>query len=332
MASIFFNCIHNFNVNFLFSTECAQEFSEKFIKKNKFLLEIKPDELRKSIRRLKRLNLPLSDIKMHPTLLAESEFRLQNNYQRLQEVGFSEVTAYRLANTKKIISKSVHFNQTFNFLPKNINILKNIYAVAKVPYGANESMTYEREMQLESVHRMALRNYMLNHIKYTPSDLDEMYFIYPNLKYRSLQSIHQSALLLQEAYKTAINQLPRSILIMQPEEIQELLDVGTVCGIDVLKVMILAPKCTLARIKETQIVCYTYRIPEYVLTFTPKLFFINADTLQDRIKKICKLKRGTEFLQHIAIGRVILSMERIQTFTKLKKIRFSTVFNDKFVE
>lgn len=305
---------------------------QKFIEKNKFLLEIKPDELKRSFQRLKRLNFSVSDIKMHPTLLTQSDYKLQNNYQRLQEVGFSEVTAYRLANIRKMMTKSVHFNQTFNFLPKNINVLENIHSVAKVPYVANDYLTYEREMQLEAIHRMALRNYMLNHIKYAPPDLDEMYFHYPALKVRSLQSIHQSALLLEETYKTAVNQLPRFVLIMQPEEIQEMLNEETVCGIDIRNIMILGKNCNLMRLREIQLILRAHKIPEYVLTFTPKLFFMNVDTLQDRIRTISKLKRGPEFLQHIAIGKVIWSMERLRIYAKSKKMRFSTIFNDKFVE
>lgn len=322
-SSIFFSIL---------SSEWSQEMSTKFVSKNKFLLDIKPHELKKSLQRLKRLEYSVSDIRTHPTALLQNDFQLLNNFHRLKEVGFANVTLHRLANVKKIMSKSVHFNQTFNFLPKNINILQHIHSVAKVAYTPNDNMTYEPEMQLETVHKIALRNFMLNHIKYSPPILDEIYFKYPGLGVRSLGSIQQSATLLEGAFKTTINQLPQYILTMQPEDIQEMLDEGTVCGIDVRNVMVSSRRCNLERIREIQKIFHSYKIPEYVLGLTPILFSMNFDTLRERIDTICKLKRANEFLNHIDIGKVISIMGRLRICTDSRNMQFGDVFNDDFVE
>lgn len=320
--------------NFSLRAGRPREVIAKFMEKNKFLLQVKPDELRKSFRRLKRLNFDTCDIKIHPKVLLQSEFQLLNNYQRLLELGYTDVTVYRLANIKDILSKSVQFNQSFNFLPKNINVLENIFTVAKVPLDPKTIDTsYDREMRLEAIHRQALRSYMLNSIKYSSADIDEIWLNYAGLKNtRSLQSIHQSRQLLEDFYQVPVTELPKFILLMQPEEIEELQTQGNVSGVDVRDLMILQAKCNLARIREIQIVCASYKIPDYAIAFAPKLFFMNIDTLRSRINRICKLEKGKEFLQHVAVGRLLCSMGRLEIYAKANRMRFNSLFNDNFVK
>lgn len=289
--------------------------------------------MKKSFRRLKRLNFSICDIRTHPTVLLQSDFELLNNFQRLHEIGFSEVTVYRLANIRNILSKSVHFNQCFNFLPKNINIIEHIYMVAKVPFETDDDNTqYDNEIQLSEIHRMALRSYMINCIGYTSSCVDEIWNNWPFLKVRSLQSLVESRQLLENIYKIPTNQLPKHIFSMHPEEIEELLVADNVSGIDVRNIMTIGPKCNLTRIKEIQMICEAHKVPQYALAFSPKLFFMNVDTLKSRLNQIRKLKQGNEFLQHISIGKVILSMGRLKLYTKSEKMRFNSVFNHTFVK
>ncbi|XP_055306983.1 uncharacterized protein LOC129571238 [Sitodiplosis mosellana] len=308
-----------------------KEVIAKLLKKNKFLLQVRPDEMKKSLQRLKRLNFDASDIRIHPSVLLQSEFQLLNNFQRLHELGYSNVTIYRLANIKDILTKSVQFNQSFNFLPKNINVIENIFTVAKVPLKSDIDTNYDRQMRLEAIHRQALRSYMLNRIKYTSADIDEMWIYYPGLKTRSLQSIDRSRQLLEDAYKVPVSQLPRFILLMQPEEIEELLAVDIVSGINVKQVMTIAAKCNLKRIREIEVICANYKVPDYAIAFAPKIFFMNVDTLSSRINRICKLKHGKDFLQHVAIGKVIVNMGLIEIYAKQHKKRFDSVFSDTFV-
>lgn len=288
--------------------------------------------MKKSFQALRKLHFPTSDIKIHPNLLLQSDHQLINNFQRLQEVGFAEVTAYRLANIKKIMSKSVYFNQCFNFLPSTVNVLQNIFTVANVPCQQIVENAYDRDMKLEVVHRMALRQYMLNHIEFTPPHIDEMWHYYPVLKTRSLQSLSKSVELLEKSYNKAINKLPKHLLIMQPEDIKELLEVKTIYGVDVREIMTMAPKCNLSRIEEIQIICRSYGIPDYALAYSPKLFFVNFDTLKNRLNRISKLKRANTFYKHAAIGKLILNMDRIKTYVETKKLDFDAVFDDLFVE
>lgn len=309
-----------------------KEVTAKLIEKNSFLLDIEANEIKKSFQALRKLNFPSIDIKIHPNLLLQSDSQLINNFQRLQEVGFAEVTAYRLANIKKIMSKSVYFNQCFNFLPSNVNVLQNIFTVANVPCQPIVENAYDRDMKLEVVHRMALRQYMLNHIDFKPPHIDEMWHYYPVLKTRSLQSIDKTVKLLEKFYNKPVNKLPKHLLIMQPEEIEDLLEVKQICGVDVREIMSMAPKCNLSRIQEIQIICCSYTIPEYALAYTPKLFFVNSDTLRDRLNRISKLKRANEYFKHAAIGKLILNIDRIKTYVKTKKMDFDAVFDDVFVE
>lgn len=274
-----------------------------------------------------------SDIRIHPSILLQTDFQLLNNFQRLQEVGYANVTAYRLANVRKILSSSVHFNQCFNFLPSDINILENIYTIAKVPVKFTENgMKYKNEMQLKTVHMIALRNYMLNHIKYTSDDIDAIWHHYPMLKDRSLQSIDESKQLIENLYKVPITQLPKFILLMQPEEIKELLAVETVSGIHVKNIMTVAARCNLARIEKIQIVCNSYKIPDYAIAFAPKIFFMNVDTLKSRIEQIRKLEQSNEFLQHVAIGKFILSMGRLKSYATSQGKSFNSIFNFTFIK
>lgn len=286
--------------------------------------------MKKSIQQLRRLNFQASDIKTHPNILLQTDFQLLNNFQRLHEIGFTEVTAYRLLNVGKIMSKSQDFNQSFNFLPKNINIIQNTFAIAKIPF--DDEIIYSKEMSLEFIHRMALRHYMHTHIEYTTFDIDRIWDRYPILKKRSLQCIVETVQLLENIYNIPIKQLPKFILTKQPDKIGELLDAGHVSGVDVKTIMTIAPRCNLERLQEIQSICHSYNVPDYAIAFTPDLFTLNVDTLKERLEQIKNLKRGNEFLVHVAIGRLIMSLQRIHTYIKTRKKPFNVFFNDAFVE
>lgn len=308
----------------------TKEATTKLLTKNRFLHEISPKKMRKSFQALQKLQFAKRDIKTHPKLLLQSYFELINNFQRLQEVGFREVTAYRLAHARELLSQSVHFNQSFNFLPHQ-NILQNIFAVAKVSTDPIDQSAYDRDMKLELVHQKALRKYMLDRIGYSDSDIDELWQYY-SIKSRSLQSIDKTTRLLETAYNTPMINLPKPALTMNPEEIEALLQMGTICGIDVRKIMTISTKCNVDRLQEIQRICSTHNVPDYVLAFSPKLFFLNFETLESRLNVISKLKRSNEFLQHIFMGRLILCMDRLRTYMSSKSLDFDTVFDDRFIE
>lgn len=310
----------------------TKEQTTKLLIKNRFLLEIPPKKMIKSFQALKKLYFEKRDIKTHPKLLLQSHYELINNFQRLQEVGFHEVTAYRLANTREIMSQSVHFNQCFNFLPENRNILQNIFSVAMVSTEPIDQTAYDRDMKLGTVHRSALRNYLLHRIGYSIKDIDEIWLNYSSLKNRSLQSIDKTTRLLEQIYDMPMKNLPKLSLTMNPTEIEELLQIGTICGVDVRKIMILAARCNAERLKEIQRICHSYNVPDYVLVHSPKLFFLNYDTLESRLNVISRLKRPNEFLRHVGIGRVILCMDRLRAYLNSKRLNFNAIFNDTFIE
>lgn len=310
----------------------TKDATTKLLQKNLFLYDVSPKALRKSFRALEKLCFEKRDIRTHPKLLLQPHFELLNNFQRLLEVGFHEVTAYRLANAKEILSQSVHFNRCFNFLPANENILNNIFAIAMVSTDSIDDLSYNRDMKLETVHRMALKKYMLDHLGYSVKDIDEMWCNYPPLRNRSLKSIDTATRLLELIYNKPMKDLPKLSLTMHPEEIEELLAVDSVCGVDVRKVMILAPRCNLERLRSIRQICRSYNVPDYALAYSPKLFFLKYETLQNRLEMISKLNRGKQFLQHVAIGRVILFMDRLRSHLESKSMHFNAVFNDKFIE
>lgn len=331
-----FECILKIKSLFLHSEGFTNEAASKLLNRNDFLLEIKPEHMKKSFERLKKLNFEMSDIKIHPSILLQDESELLNNFQRLQEVGFKEVTAYRLANVRNIMSNSVEFNESFNFLPKNLNIVQSIFTVANIPVEMVHETKYDRDIALKAVHQLALRRYMIQQLGYKSSDIDAMWSQHSNLKARSLQSIVETARILEKIYGMPVRDLSKYMLTMQPGDIEELLAAETELAlesdIDIRKVMALGPKCNLTRIKEIQKICSPYKIPNYVTRFSPKIFYINFDTLTTRLNQLSKLKRADEFFQHVTIGRVILNLGRIQTQMKFMKMDFDTAFSDTFVE
>lgn len=308
-----------------------KEITAKLIEKNNFLLQIKPEKLKKSLQRLKKLNFENGDIRTHPRILIQSEYQLLNNFQRLREVGFQQITAYRLTNCQNFMAKSVHFNQSFNFLPKEINVIENTFNVANVPITLSDiEKTYENEMQLEAIHRLALKLYFLNRMKFTHQEIDNLWYIYPVLKSRSLQNIHELVQLLEKVYNTPVNQLPRHILKKQPEEIENLLNLETVSGVNVQNIMRLSPMCNVRRVNECEAICMSYKIPDYVISYSPKLLLMDSDILKERLTKLSKLSQ--EFMQHVAVGKLVLVMGRIKSYILSQNMDFDAVFNKTFVK
>lgn len=330
-SKIFFKCHQlKHKITFFFHClDCTNEIATKILTKNEFLLRIDPNEMKKSIQLLKRLNFLICDIKAYPRILLQSDDKLLNNFQRLHEVGFTKVTPYRLANITGIMKKSVHFNQAFNFLPK-LDVYKNTYAVAKIPFNADDCTSCSQEMRLGSVHQLALRNYMLNRIEYTQPEIDEIWFNYPSMKQRSLQSIHESAQLIEEMLGKPVKQLPKFILTMQPEDIKEMRNVKSVCGVDVVNILTLGPRYNLARLKEIQQIFWMYEVPDYVVVNAHHLFKLSVDTLTERLDRLYGMARGKEYLRHISVGRLIMNMNRMEIYAKSQGKTFQSIFDEKF--
>lgn len=328
IGSVFVICLFPVSPN---AGGYSKESATKLLTRNRFLYDIQPNKMRKSFQALQRLHFEKRDIKIHPKLLLQSYYELINNYQRLQEVGFREVTAYRLAHAKELMSESVHFNQSFNFLPYR-NILQHIFSAAKVPTEPINELAYDRDMKLELVHQKALRKYLREHIGYSDVDIDDLWWHYAALKSRSLQSIDKTTKMLESAYNTPMINIPKRALTMNAEEIEELLRLDTICGINVRKVMTIGAKCNVERLKEIQRICRTYNVADYVLAFSPKLFFTNYDTLENRLNVISKLNRSHEFLKHVGIGRLILCMDRLRMYMDSEGLSFDSIFNDRFVK
>lgn len=299
--------------------------------KNKFLTKIKPHELKKSIKTLKELEFHSSDIKTHTKILLQSPDQLRNNFQRLNEVGFSLVTAHRLSNCKQIMSNSVHFNQCFHFLPKDIDIIQNIFAVAKVPIEVERFM-YKPFNELNTVHRIALNFYMQKRAFFTNDEIVHILKKFPSIKSRSIKSIEQTVQLLENAFDIPVRKIPRFLLQKQPEEIKQILDLEHVCDIDIRTIIRLQRRCSVKQIQANKIVLDRYNVPYYSVKKNKYIFCLHPDTLNARLKTISNVTRSSEFMQHIGIAKLVCRMGQLEKYAASNNLDFGTMFNERFIE
>lgn len=227
---------------------------------------------------------------------------------------------------------SVHFNECYNFLPKTGNIIENAFQVANIPMRTEDETQYSNKMKLETVHRMAIRNYLIHHINCSSKEVDTMWYYYPSQRTLSLQNISCTVQILEDMFNTSIDRLPRHLLVHHAEDLVELRNEGSICGIDIRELMLLLPRCNVTRLKELRNVCYLYNLSDYAIAFSPRLFQMNVDTLSERLKNIAKLSRSQEFFRHAAIGRLITSMGQLTNYLESEQMHFWDTFNDTFVE
>lgn len=303
----------------------------KLISKNKFLTKIKPHVLKKSIKTLKELEFHSSDIKTHTKILLQSSDQLRNNFQRLNEVGFNLVTAHRLTNCKQIMSNSVHFNQCFHFLPKDIDIVQNIFTVANVPIEVDQFM-YKPTNELNTVHRIAFNLYMQKRALLTDAEIVEILRKFPSIKSRSIRSIEQTVQLLENAFDAPVRAIPRFLLQKQPNEIKQMLDLKYVCDIDIRTIIRLQKSCSVEQIQANKIVLDRYNVPYYSVKRYKEVFCMHPETLSARLETLSNVSRSSEFMQHVGVAKLLCCMGQLEKYANSNDLEFSTMFNERFIE
>lgn len=251
----------------------------------------------------------------------------------LKEIGYSTVTAHRLINFKTIMDNSVYFNESINFLPKNINIIKNIFIEANVSIDIDDSMVgYKPTFKQATVYDIALKYYLKKRLHLEPNDDGEFAKLYPSLQSRSISSIEKTAKMLEQAYNMPAHKLPKHFFREQPHTIQNLLGMGSIYGIDICSIISMTAFKGLDRLIEVAKIAERYEIPAYTMAFSKQLFYMQPNLLEEHLATLLKFPRGKEFLQHIAIGKLLLRMSRIRQRIESMNLDYTQTFNERLIE
>lgn len=288
--------------------------------------------MRTSIKALKQLKYRSVDIQTHPKLLMQNDDILVNHYHRLLEIGFSNITAHRLVIYKDIMESSVYFNERINFLPKNIDILRNIFNVANVSIiELDETLTYEPTNSLASIYDIAMKYYLKKRWNIRPESINQLEKNYGSLQSRAISNIEETAQLLEQTFKTQAHLLSQHFISDRPHVIRQLLQLRTVCGIDIRSILRQRGTRNYERVKRVAAIAQTHNIPNYAMAFSKSLFVMQPEVIEEHLTSILKFPRSREFLQHIAIGKLISRMSQIQRKIDSMGLDYEKIFNERFI-
>lgn len=330
--------LHNTFTKFLSSSSSSSELTDNQIKrilKSSGISTLDPDQLSDTIDELMKKNFNPFEVSAYPHILLKPSFIINDHCHILAEVGFNDLTAYRLHHCKQIMNNSVRFNVSFYSTPKHKNILQNIFEVADLPncwaFIQKFGINYKSTDSLYKIHKIATKIYLQHYLKLSDEEIAR-YMSSNIMKLRSIQGIRENAKLIEGSFeKPFSNNLYRYQFDMYPEQIRKLLNLEQVCGIDVRDLMTSAFVSSERYIRTMEII-KQYKIPNYVLRFCRRVFHLHPDTLATNLEIISQRVSDQNIFQHIGIGFLVVNINQLRSFMEKEEVDFDAAFNEDFIE
>lgn len=280
---------------------------------------VSPVTLANSLNLLKSLKLERAEIRQFPDLLLCNASRLDNHYMRLRECGYHHITAHRLKNHDKIMSQSVHFNKSYNFLPPLTNVFESIALSARINLDEAEPFAYNERLPMREVHLAAAKIFLMQRLKISYSEVTRMFYRLPALKDRSIKSIGQNIDLFEHELKLPIDQIIQTNLLnawsLTTEKVVKMRKLG---GVD-LQTFILAEPQVLTvefdNIRDIDEIIAKYRISPNAVVYCKKIFRMHPETLRENLELIQRLSvEPHDVFQRHAILKLARNLNMIQRY------------------
>lgn len=288
------------------------------------------DQINSSMEELFKLNYSAHDVIVHSKLLHSSAQQLRMRYEILREVGFNEVTPYRLDNYKSIMSQSVHHNQCYCFLPKHHDIVENICRVAGLQPRSYDRITYESSDSLTTIHQQVVKMYLMERLS-----IHDEQFNFPWTE-RSVRSFSETCQAIEASFEKNLSQLPRTIVRYAPDELRQLLEKKNGFGVDmqslILRMESFQNHLTIERYEWFEALAERYGISDYSIWHCPNVIVMERRQLKANVERLASLPEPERFLGHPFAMRLVYDMNRFEKFSKANRLNFGRMFDMAFVK
>lgn len=263
--------------------------------------------------------------------------RLRNFYMRLKECGYRQVTAHRLENHFTIMSRTVHFNKCYNFLPAELNIFENIVLSARIELPESYPFRYNERRTLREVYSAVTRIFLKQRLEITYTEVSRMFSRMPTLNNRSINYIGQMIDLLQHEFNYSIKRIIESKLLDgHLEVLEELVKRRHLCGVDVRAILHSTPHLLRSyseNILEIEKLIMDYRIPTSAVRCCKSIFTMHPNTVAANLRYIRELPLSLDAFENPLILRLTHELNNLKKYLDLcKSERQKRIPMEKFVK
>lgn len=287
------------------------------------------DTIISSVETLRNLNYSPNEIISQAALLKCSARQLRMRYEILMEVGFDNVTPYRLTNYNAIMSRSAQHNESYFFLPKHRNIVDNIQRVAGLPPDAFR-IVYDTSDSLATIHQSVTKKHLKKRLRILDGRIPFKW------RERSLSDFAATMQAIEQHFGENVAQLPRSMVRYAPGELEQLLSMGPAFGLDMRAVIKRIGSATIhltvERCEWFEALARRYGIAGYSIYLWPHVVRMDPQRIQRHIDRIARLPEPEQFLRHPFVMRLVRDMERFEEFSAAKSLNFDDIFDATFAK
>lgn len=288
---------------------------EKFLRKYPSIRSRPPQKIKRSLEILKSLSIDAIDVKHYPNLLIFNEHQLENFYKKLSECGYEKIPPGLLSRYNVIMRQPIHLNKSFDFLPKQVNVVESIMHKTGLGIKLDDKFVYDERISMQTVYMQLMKFFLIQRL-----DLKEDHVLHL-LEERSFSNISIAAIaetidLLEKELGFDKERIGKAIYLkVYPRNLKNLLDLKRVFNLNIKEVI---SRCPVILIQDTGAVLEVikllqdHRIPDYAVAMYPKVFAIAPQTLKQRLRDISELRHNELMLKHPNILKIIHYIERIK--------------------
>ncbi|XP_031344490.1 transcription termination factor 5, mitochondrial-like isoform X2 [Photinus pyralis] len=254
-----------------------------------------------------RINIPVQEWLLFPSLLKENARHLEECYLQLKEGGFERIDARILA--KRLVQKSIRLLKAGGYLSAHVSVTESFLK------HLNHKLSIENlseESTFHFVYRTVLTHCLMSRFNTTQSVIEKFFRMYPIVKIKSFQT-HLENFQLADKLNFPTDDIFQCgfLLSTHPKNTYRLLrEVPTLAGMDIHEAIRLKPRLLRIpskKIKEIYRCLREANIADDVIQHHLSIFFLSPNTVALRIKDARSIPEFNFFINDPNFLRLIIN-------------------------
>lgn len=232
-----------FNLQILVSDLPSHLATKKLVEQNESLKKMELSDIIDSVEYLDSIKVPLTDIRMQPTILGIKKANLCNRHEILMECGGSAANSFFLYRYSQLSYESEISLKKMGIIDNDINLQQQLADRLNVelrPCKESESLTAVRMHILRLFYE---QNYYM-----TAKEFDDEIVKHPQVKHNSYRLVQEILKILTDQYHIPNDKIKNysTALLADPRNLEKFLQIESIGGVNIADIFHRLPTLMLA--------------------------------------------------------------------------------------
>lgn len=272
------------------------------------------DVIRSFVYLRQQLGFGVDEILARPRILAQNVITLHNHSEVLSECGFSKINLVTLLHFQLFMNRRVGLLKNNGYMPDDLNVLERLTEYFEVTLRPAEQQT---DAPLKVLRQIVLNTFFRKYFGLTDNELNRLWDNYPRLRHKSYKSTWRTIRLLEEklAFTHARIKGNGFLLFADPENIEAILRLGKLGGIDIRELLSRRPKILMNTCETLQKIekhMREFGITDAAVAKCIDIFTLSSKTVYERLLELNRVKEFQVLSHHPRILRLVHFQRKAQ--------------------